>query len=77
MKKNEYSPENRISKQAEKINLLPFLNVIKSQCPFIEDPSDECYCLNMSSQKIEAAIYFCGGNFDTCAIYKYKMLDRE
>lgn len=44
--------------------------VKKKPCPFIQEPYDDCLCANMLSQNIEAAIYYCGGNFKKCEIYK-------
>lgn len=45
-------------------------NFIKRPCPFIQEPYDDCLCANMLSQNIEAAIFYCGGNFRKCEIYK-------
>lgn len=40
------------------------------QCPLVQDPLDECYCLNVSSLTAEETIYYCGENFEECAIYQ-------
>ena len=40
------------------------------QCPFVKDPFDECHCYLMNSLNTEAAIYYCGGNFEKCRIYR-------
>ncbi len=50
-------------------------NVIKipvdrKLCPFLEDPFDHCYCVKMSSQDIERAVYLCSKSFALCEIYK-------
>jgi hypothetical protein len=41
----------------------------KSFCPYLKQPSDDCYCVKMSSQDIERAIYFCTKNFKACEIF--------
>ena len=43
---------------------------IKSKCPFIKEPFEECYCSHMNSQMTEKMIKFCGENFEECEIYK-------
>lgn len=42
----------------------------KGFCPFIKNPTDDCYCLKHNSQSVEATIYYCGENFKKCIIYK-------
>jgi hypothetical protein len=42
----------------------------KRLCPHLKEPFDECYCVKMSSQDIERAVYLCSKNFETCDIYK-------
>ncbi len=42
----------------------------KKLCHFLKNPFDDCYCVKMSSQYIERAIFFCGMNFESCEIYK-------
>ncbi len=44
--------------------------VDKKLCPFLEDPFDHCYCVKMSSQDIERAVYLCSKSFELCEIYK-------
>ena len=39
-------------------------------CPFLQNPFDECYCYDMRSQDIEYAIYYCGKHFDECETYR-------
>jgi len=43
-------------------------------CPLIKECLEECYCTNMSSKTIEAAIYFCGSNYTKCNIYEKRHL---
>jgi len=42
-------------------------------CPFIGDPLRECFLIDMNSQNIEQAIYYCGGNFEKCEIYRNRI----
>jgi len=42
----------------------------KRLCPHLKEPFDECYCVKMSSQDIERAVYLCSKNFQMCDIYK-------
>ena len=39
-------------------------------CPNIEDPHDNCYCNEMSSQDIEKAIFYCANNYYSCEIFR-------
>ena len=43
----------------------------KKLCPLLRNPFDNCYCVKMSSQYIERAVYFCGKHFELCEIYKH------
>lgn len=45
----------------------------KLLCPFILQPFEGCYCTSTSSLYTEATIYYCGGNFEKCEIYKKHM----
>ena len=38
-------------------------------CPFVDAPFDVCLCADMNSQKVEEAMYYCGGNYQECEIY--------
>jgi hypothetical protein len=40
------------------------------KCPFINNPFQSCYCYNMDSLRTEAALYYCGGNYEECRIYQ-------
>jgi len=42
----------------------------KKLCPLLNDPFDDCYCVRMSSQDIERAVYLCSKSFELCDIYK-------
>ncbi len=55
-----------------KINEKPLkLNARKKRlCPYIRDPFDECYVVTMASLNTEELLYYCGGNYKECAIYK-------
>ncbi len=41
-------------------------------CVFMEKPFPECYCLNISSQKIPKMLTFCAGEYTSCAVYRQK-----
>ena len=38
-------------------------------CPFIKDPHEECYCLDINSSKVNLVTTFCYGNYEECDIY--------
>ena len=42
----------------------------RTPCPFVKAPFDECYISSMTSGSIGEAVYYCGGNFRECDIYK-------
>ena len=42
----------------------------KIMCPLVRDPQRECYCYDMTSQKIPAALYYCSGKFEECIIHQ-------
>lgn len=42
---------------------------LKPKCPFVENPSDECYVARMDSGAVEKAIRFCRGIYEKCEIY--------
>jgi hypothetical protein len=44
-----------------------------SQCPLVARRYDECYCNNMTSQKISSVVHYCMRNFEACEIYKRKI----
>jgi hypothetical protein len=41
----------------------------KHKCPFVENPSEECYVARMDSGAVEKAIRFCRGIYEKCEIY--------
>jgi len=45
-------------------------SVFKRQCPFVEEPFDDCYCVSTNSMNVKGVIYYCGGNFENCEIYR-------
>jgi len=42
----------------------------KKKCPFIRSPDKDCYFLDMNSNEISMAIYYCRNHYMQCAIYK-------
>lgn len=42
----------------------------KNVCPFLENPFDDCYCVKLSSQDIERAVYLCSKSYELCDVYK-------
>lgn len=42
----------------------------RRRCPFLETPCPECYVSHLTSATIERAILYCGGNYETCEIYR-------
>lgn len=44
----------------------------KRLCPHLQEPFDECYCVKMSSQDIERAVYLCSMHYEICDIYKHE-----
>lgn len=46
-------------------------------CPFVENPHDDCYIVTLESLKVEAAIYYCGGNYKKCDLYQRLVKDRQ
>lgn len=39
-------------------------------CPLVQVPYSNCFCVNLTSSSAEAAIYFCGGHYEKCDIFK-------
>ncbi len=42
----------------------------RTLCPFVQSPSQECYFLDMNSNKISMTIYYCQNHYEICEIYK-------
>ncbi len=38
-------------------------------CPYVNNPFSNCYCFNLNSRNISAAIRYCGRAYETCEIY--------
>ncbi len=50
----------------------------RTPCPFVKSPFDDCHVSSMNSASIGEAVYYCGGNFRECEIFKkYAELDRN
>jgi hypothetical protein len=47
-------------------------NPKRKLCPFVRTPQSECYFLDMNSNKISMAVYYCQNHFRQCEIYKRK-----
>lgn len=39
-------------------------------CQFAPQPFSECHCHAITSVKVPMALYFCGGHYQECSIYK-------
>lgn len=39
-------------------------------CPYVKSPREDCYCFSMSSLKTHATVYYCGGNYRACEIFR-------
>ncbi len=60
MDHEEKMMENEITEEAS-----------KRRCPRITNPpSEDCYCIKLTSQCIEMAIYYCGNHYRECEIYQ-------
>jgi hypothetical protein len=42
----------------------------KKKCPFIRSPDKDCYFLDMNSNKISMALFYCQNHYKQCTIYK-------
>ncbi len=51
-------------------------NDSRKLCPFIEESFEDCYITNMKSQNTESIIYYCGGDFQKCEMYKRHKLGK-
>lgn len=43
-------------------------------CPLLEQPDGDCYCMDMNSLVLPAAIKYCLGNFRACPV-RIRLLD--
>ena len=39
-------------------------------CPFTRLPWEECYCFELTSNKVKEAVYYCAKHFKECDIYQ-------
>ncbi len=53
------------------------LGVPKRICPFAQSPLEDCLVTNMESRHVEEIIYYCGGNFEQCEIYKRALAQQQ
>jgi len=44
--------------------------LINKMCPYVNNPSNDCYCLKEGSQDINNAVKYCSNNFERCSIYR-------
>lgn len=58
-------------------NPRPSMPPLRRYCPLINEAREGCYCIDMNSQKIHAAVYYCGGNFEECGIYKAAIKEKK
>ena len=42
----------------------------KESCPYISEPSNECYFQKMDSNSIESALNYCLHNYTKCRIFE-------
>ncbi len=49
----------------------------KARCPFVDNPSEECYVARMDSGAVEKAIRFCRGIYEKCEIYVRRTSQKE
>jgi hypothetical protein len=40
------------------------------KCPFLDGTCEECYVVNLTSETVGRAIFYCGGEYKRCAIYR-------
>jgi len=45
------------------------IRAFKRQCPFVDEPFDDCYCVSTNSMNVKGVIFYCGGNFENCEKY--------
>jgi hypothetical protein len=49
----------------------------KARCPFVDNPSEDCYVARMDSGAVEKALRFCRGIYETCEIYLRRTSHKE
>jgi hypothetical protein len=45
-------------------------NAADTRCPLISHCLNDCYCTNLISQNTEAVVYYCGGKYEECEVYR-------
>ena len=45
----------------------------EEDCPLLENPEPDCYCMDLNSMTIPKAVSFCLRDFRECPIYKRYM----
>ena len=45
----------------------------RGHCPFVDDPSPDCYVVKMDSRSIEESMHYCGGSYQECEIYRRRV----
>ena len=46
-------------------------------CRFVVTPFRNCHCVDTTSSKVTLALYFCGGHYEECSIYRQQTLAME
>jgi len=50
----------------------------KKLCPLTGNPYEDCYCIDMNSQKIFKALSYCCRSFEECDVYiKHSQADLD
>ena len=49
-------------------------NPSRTMCPFLSDPFEECLCRDMGSLMVLTVIRLCGEDFESCKIYRTKVV---
>ena len=52
------------------LELQEYTTFSKRLCPFIKKPLDDCYCIKLTSQDVEKAVFYCGGHHELCEIFR-------
>lgn len=45
-------------------------NLKTCECPLLRSPREECYCMDMNSNKVQFALRYCSGAYEECRIYR-------
>jgi hypothetical protein len=52
------------------------LNELIPKCPFLDGTCEECYVVNPTSETVGRVIFYCGGEYERCEIYR-NLIARE